>query len=271
MTAEKAGHFRSLHHGTGVLLVANAWDVITARVLEDCGFPAVGTTSFGIARAHGFRDGENAALDVTLAMVRRMAAALTVPLTVDMEGGYGDSPRAVEEHAVRFIEAGAVGFNVEDGRSDPAAPLGDPERHAETVAALREASRRTGVPVFVNARTDVLWLGIGRGDAALDHALRRAEIYVAAGADGIFIPGLSAADQIAQAVRGVPRPLNVLASPAAPAVPALAALGVKRLSLGSGPVRACLGVLRGIGRELLGPGTYRYLKDAMPYDEANRI
>jgi 2-methylisocitrate lyase-like PEP mutase family enzyme len=117
----------------------------------------------------------------------------------------------------------------------------------------------------------VLWLGVDRGEAGLEHALRRAEAYAVAGADGVFIPGLAAADQIARAVRSIPVPLNVLASPVAPPVPVLAGLGVKRLSLGSGPVRACLGRLQAIGRELLGPGTYGYLADAMPYDDANRL
>ena len=124
-TAEKARRFRALHEAEPLLVLPNAWDVITARVFEDCGFDAVGTTSFGIARAHGFRDGGNAAFDVTLAMVGRMAEALSVPLTADIEAGYGETPAAVAGRALELIEAGVVGFNIEDGQAHALSPLAD--------------------------------------------------------------------------------------------------------------------------------------------------
>ena len=214
--AARASRFRALHEGPRMLVLPNAWDVVTARLFEECGFAAVGTTSFGIARAHGFRDGDNAAFAVTLAMVGRMAAALSVPLSADIEGGYGETPAAVAEHARQLIDAGVVGFNVEDGQGQAAFPLADVSLQCDRIAALRDAGLRARVPVFVNARTDVFWLRTHTGDAALEEATRRAAAYVRAGADGVFIPGLVDAGEIGRAVRAVGAPLNVLASPRTP-------------------------------------------------------
>ena len=270
-SAERARHLRSLHHAEGMLVLPNAWDVITARVLEECGFAAVGTTSFGIARAHGFRDGDNAAFEVTRAMTGRMAAALSVPLSADIEAGYGDSPSEITTHARDLIEAGVVGFNIEDGQAQAPSALADPALQCEKIASLKEAGRQTGVPVFVNARTDVFWLHTHTGEAAFAEAVRRADSYVRAGADGIFIPGLVDPETIARAVQAVDAPLNILASLRTPKAPILASLGVKRLSLGSGPVRASLGLLRTLGREVLEHGTYGFLEGALPYDEANAL
>jgi len=177
----------------------------------------------------------------------------------------------VAGHGARFMEAGAVGFNIEDGQAPASCPLADPVLQSEKIAALKEAGARTGVPVFVNARTDVFWLGVGTGREAMEEALRRAEAYVRAGADGIFIPGLVDREDIARAAAAIPVPLNLLASSKTPPAPALAALGVKRLSLGSGPIRATLALLQGIGRELIDRGTYGFLDGAVPYEEANQM
>ena len=271
VSAARAQTFRALHHAERLLVLPNAWDVMTARVFEDGGFPAVGTTSFGIARAHGFRDGDNAAREVTRAMAGCMAEALSVPLSADIEAGYGDTPAEVEVECRRLIEAGVVGFNIEDGQAQAEAPLADPARQCEKIAALKAAGAAAGVPVFVNARTDVYWLRTHSGAAALDETLRRAELYLRAGADGIFVPGLVERATIERAVRAIGAPLNILASPQAPLAGELAALGVKRLSLGSGPARATLGLLRRLGREIQDEGTYGYLAGAIPYDEANAL
>jgi 2-methylisocitrate lyase-like PEP mutase family enzyme len=269
--AERALRFHALHRGDGVLLLPNAWDVITARVFEQAGFAALGTTSFGIARAHGFRDGEDAAYDVTLDMVRRIAPALSVPLTADIEAGYGDTPEEVGARGRELLQAGAVGFNIEDGSLRDPSGLADAALQSEKVAALKEAGASLGIPVFVNARTDVFWRDPNAGASGLAAALRRAEVYLSAGADGIFIPGLTDREAIRTAAAALKAPLNILATPRTPPVAALASLGVKRLSLGSGPVRAALGCLRAIGREILEQGTYRFLDDAVPYDEANEL
>ena len=264
MTDDRAARFRALHEGPDVLVLPNAWDVLTARAFEDAGFPAVGTTSFGIARAHGLRDGANAAWDATLATVARMAAALRVPLSVDMEGGFGGTPDDVARRAGALADAGAAGFNLEDGRAD--GTLQDAGRQRDVIAAVR-----SDMPdAFLNARCDVFWLDPDAGAAGLATALERARVYADAGADGIFLPGLVASEAIAQAVVRRASRLNVLATPRTPPVAALRALGVRRLSTGSGPARAVLGLLRRIGDELLTQGTYGYLADAPSYVEANR-
>jgi 2-methylisocitrate lyase-like PEP mutase family enzyme len=261
---EKAARFRALHDGPEVLVLPNAWDVLTARAFEDAGFPAVGTTSFGIAHAHGLRDGANDAWDATLATVARMAAALAIPLSVDMEGGFGGTPEDVARRARALAEAGVVGFNLEDGRAD--GTLVDTGAQRDVIAAVRSA-----VPdAFVNARCDVFWLAADAGAAGLAAALARAATYVAAGADGIFLPGLVAPDAITEAVRATGVPLNVLATPRTPSVAVLRDLGVKRVSTGSGPARAVLGLLRRIADELRTHGTYGYLAGAPGYAEANR-
>lgn len=269
--AARAHTFRALHHADRLLVLPNAWDVITARVFEKAGFPAVGTTSFGIARAHGFRDGDNAAREVTLAMAGRMAEALAVPLSADIEAGYGDTPAEVEAQGRRLITAGVVGFNIEDGQAQAATPLADTALQCAKIAALKAAGTSAGVPVYVNARTDVYWLRTHSGVTALAETLRRAELYLGAGADGIFVPGLVEREAIEEVVRALGAPLNVLASPRTPTARELADLGVKRLSLGSGPVRATLGLLRRLGREIQEAGTYGYLAGAIPYDEANAL
>jgi 2-methylisocitrate lyase-like PEP mutase family enzyme len=264
MTAEGAARFRALHAGPEVLVLPNAWDALTARAFEDAGFPAVGTTSFGIAHAHGLRDGADAAWDATLATVSRMAAALRVPLSVDMEGGFGGGPADIGRRARALADAGAAGINLEDGRAD--GTLVEAGVLRDRIAAVREAAPG----LFVNARCDVFWVRPDAGGDGLAHALERARAYVDAGADGIFLPGLAAADAIAAAVRALAVPLNVLAAPRTPPVGALRSLGVRRLSTGSGPARAVLALLRRIGEELLTHGTYRYLADAPSYADANR-
>jgi 2-methylisocitrate lyase-like PEP mutase family enzyme len=256
--------FRALHQGPGVLLLANAWDVMTARAFEDAGFAAVGTTSFGIARAHGLVDGASEAWDPTLTTVGRMARALRVPLSVDMEGGFGGTPDDVARRARALSEAGAAGLNLEDGRAD--GTLEDAARQRELIAAVRAAAPGA----FLNARCDVFWQQPDAGAHGLAAALDRARGYVEAGADGVFLPGLVDSAAIGEAVRGMGVPLNVLAAPHTPPVEALQALGVRRLSLGSGPARAVIALLRRIGDELRTRGTYRYLADAPSYADANR-
>ncbi|MET0552146.1 MAG: isocitrate lyase/phosphoenolpyruvate mutase family protein [Vicinamibacteria bacterium] len=264
MTNDRAARFRALHGGPEVLVLPNAWDVLTARAFAGAGFPAVGTTSFGIAQAHGLRDGANDAWDATLATVARMSSALDVPLSVDMEGGFGGAPDDVARRARALADAGAAGLNLEDGRHG--GTLEDAGRQRDLIAAVRSA-----VPdAFVNARCDVFWLAPDAGGPGLRTALTRARAYVDAGADGIFLPGLVAPDAIAEAARALGVPLNVLATPRTPTVGVLRDLGVRRLSTGSGPARAVLGLMRRIAHELRAEGTYGYLADAPDYAEANR-
>ncbi|WP_330460536.1 isocitrate lyase/phosphoenolpyruvate mutase family protein [Streptomyces sp. NBC_00820] len=227
MTAEPAvTSFAALHHRDGEpLLLPNAWDHASAAALAARGFPAIGTTSLAAAAAEGLPDGQGA----TRAQTLRLAGVLgsgPYLLSVDAEGGFSDDPDEVAELAGELWSAGAVGINLEDG-------LGPVRRHAAKIAAVKAA-----VPgLFVNARTDTYWSG--EGDET--ETLRRLDAYQQAGADGMFVPGVTDPGRIEALVRSVGTPLNILYSPAGPTVPQLAALGVRRVSLGSLLYRRALG------------------------------
>jgi 2-methylisocitrate lyase-like PEP mutase family enzyme len=218
--------FRRLHAGPDVLLLANCWDAGSARLTASLGARAVATTSAGVAWAHGYPDGDALPLDRLLATVRAIARVIDVPLTVDVEGGYSDQPAAVADTIAAVIDAGAVGINLEDGRSPPALL-------AAKIALVKAAAARAGVDLFVNARTDVYLKGLVPPAERVAETLARAAIYRDAGADGLFVPlaiDLGEIKTIADAAR---LPLNLLAWPGLPAPAELAALGVRRLSAGS--------------------------------------
>ncbi|WP_431949141.1 isocitrate lyase/phosphoenolpyruvate mutase family protein [Actinacidiphila sp. bgisy167] len=213
--------FAALHDQEAPLLLPNAWDCASAAVLAAQGFPAIGTTSLGVAAAAGLPDGAAATAEETLALARRLKGGSFL-FTVDIEGGFSDDPQAVAELAARLHEAGAAGINLEDGRADGTlAPVG---AHAAKIAAVKVAVP----PLFVNARTDTHWLG-----CRLEETGTRLAEYEQAGADGAFVPGLSAPDGIASLVATLTVPLNILYTPNGPTVTELAALGVRRISLGS--------------------------------------
>ena len=228
---EARATFRALHHGERPLLLPNAWDHASAAALHRRGFRALGTTSLGVAAAAGLPDGTGAARAETLTLGRGLAR-LPVPVSVDVEGGFSDDPADVAALAAELARAGVAGVNIEDGLPD--GTLADPALQAEKITAVREAAPG----VFVNARTDTHWLG---ADATVAGALRRCTRYVAAGADGVFVPGPVPEPDIAALVAELAAPLNVLYSPAGPGVERLAELGVRRVSLGSLLFRAALG------------------------------
>ena len=269
---ERADTLRRLHQGPRILVLPNVWDVVTARIVEASGFAALATTSAGVAFALGYPDGERISRAEMAAAVRRIAARVRVPVTADMEAGYGRTPEAAAETAREVIAAGAVGMNLEDAPADGDG-LFDVALQAERVRAARESAESAGVPLVINARTDVFLASIGAPETRLSHAVRRLNAYRAAGADCLFAPGVTDRGTIATLVREVGGPLNVLAGPGCPPVPELEALGVRRLSLGSGVIRATLGLVRRIAGELLGPGTFTTLlgEQVPPHAEVNRL
>ena len=280
----KVDLLRGLHGGETLLVLPNAWDGMSARVFEDCGFPAIATTSAGISYALGYPDGEYLGRDEMAEATARIAGAVSVPVTADVEAGYGDSPQAVAATARAVIEAGAVGLNLEDSASpeppgraassgkDNSSPLLELEEQLERIRAIIEAGRLAGVPLVLNARTDVYWRGVGDPDRRFGETVRRANAFLEAGADCVFVPGAQDASTIGDLVREITGPLNVLAGPDAPSLSELASLGVRRVSVGSGPARAVMGLVRRIGRELLESGTYSSMTErAIPYPEANAL
>ncbi len=268
----KAAAFRKLHDGSRILVLPNAWDVASARILEAAGFSAIGTTSCGVAWSLGYPDGERMSREEMLEAVRRIASRVALPVTADMETGFARTPEGAAETVRGVIAAGAVGINLEDGTHDPRRPLVDVSLHVEKIRAAREAASPAGVPLVINARTDAVWSGAGEANARLDEAVRRANAYRAAGADCLFVFGVRDAGAIARLVREIDGPLNVMAGPGVPSIPELAQLGVARVSVGGGPMRATLTLLRRIADELRGPGVYTtFTQDTIPYGELNTL
>ena len=269
---ERAAAFREMHRGPKILILPNAWDVASARVFEAAGFGAIGTTSAGVAASLGYPDGERVPVDEMLRVVRRISVGVMVPVTADIEAGYGVNESAVAETVKSVIGAGAVGINLEDGTDDPRAPLINSSAHAAKVSAARQAAASTGIPIVINARTDVYLLEVGEPASRLRETVRRANAYLEAGADCIFVPGLGDASTIATLVREIAGPVSILAGRGVPAIPKLAELGVARVSVGSGPMRAALALVRRAAEELLSSGTYTsFTEHTIAYAELNKL
>jgi 2-methylisocitrate lyase-like PEP mutase family enzyme len=268
---KKAEALRALHSGPEALVLVNVWDAGSARIVEDLGFPAIATTSAGIAFSKGFPDGQKISPERMMAAVSEIAQAVNVPVTADAEAGYGDSPEHAADTARNVIMAGAVGMNFEDttGRSEQ--PLADLKLQVERIHAIREVSAEMRVPLVLNARTDVYLLQVGDPAKRYDQAVERLQAYRDAGADCVFAPGVRDPETIRRLVSDLRCPLNILAVPGSPSIPEFAALGVKRISLGSGPMRAVLGMLRRIGQEVGAEGTYSNMSGAPPHAEMNQL
>jgi 2-methylisocitrate lyase-like PEP mutase family enzyme len=269
--ADKAIQFRQRHRGPEVLVLPNAWDVASARIFEDAGFPAIATTSAGIAFSLGYPDGQRIPREEMFARIARIARAVKVPVSADIEAGYGSTPEDAARTTRELLQTGAIGMNLEDTSGDPADPLLDVALAVEKIKAARAAAVELGVPVVVNARTDVYLLGSGELEAQYSEASQRLIAYRDAGADCVFAPGLKDAETIGRLVKDIQCPLNILAVAGIPPIPELEKLGVARVSLGSGPMRGTLGLLRRIAEELKRTGTYSALDGAVPYAEVNAI
>lgn len=267
----KAEKFRDLHSGPETLILPNVWDVASARVVEQCGFKAIATTSAGVAFSLGYPDGQKISCEEMLAQVARIARKVEAPVTADVEAGYGDRPEDAARTARGVIEAGAVGMNLEDATGDPQHPLFELSLQLEKIRAIREAATNLRVSIVLNARTDVYLLQLGDADKRYDQAVRRLQSFREAGADCVFLPGLRDAPTIGRLIADLRCPLNILAGPGSPSLPELHKLGVARVSLGSGPMRAAMGTLRRIADELAGDGTYKAMEAAPSHAEMNQL
>lgn len=269
---EKAVVFRKLHDAPPLLVLPNAWDVASALVIAEAGSKAIATTSAGMAYALGYPDGERIGRDEMLATVARIAARVKLPVTADIEGGYGETPEAVAETVRQVIRVGVVGINIEDSVKARRSSLLEPSEAADRIRAACEAAESEGVPLVINARTDVFLFGIGEPESRLDAAVARANAYRAAGAGCLFVPGVCDAETIGVLAAAIDGPLNILAGTGCPRVSELEALGVARLSVGSGISRATLGLIRRATEELLSTGTYEtFLKRAPSYADINAL
>ncbi len=262
-SSDKAAALLGLHTGPGFVL-PNAWDAGSARILEQVGFEAIATTSAGIAWSLGVPDGGALGREIMLDHVGRIVAAVSVPVTADLEDGYGDTANEVGETVARALTLGAVGANIEDARPDGLYGI---EVAVDRIAAARAAAPRGSF--VLNARTDTYFAGAA-GDV-FEQTVERAVRYVEAGADCIFVPGVVEEETIRRLAEAVPAPLNVVAGLASTTdAPTLFSLGVKRVSLGGSLARASLSMLERAGRELLGSGTLGFLDDTMAYADLQR-
>jgi 2-methylisocitrate lyase-like PEP mutase family enzyme len=269
-----AAQFRSLHSrgAHGPLVLPNAWDAMSARVVEAAGAKAIATTSAGVSWALGYPDGQGLTREAMLEAVRRIVAAVRIPVTADVESGYGTgSPEDVAATARGVIDAGAVGMNLEDSPGRDGASMLDADTQAERIAAARDAAKKAGVDLFINARIDTYLRKFGDDANRFDETVRRARLYVGAGADGVFVPLVLDGDTIGRLAAAVGAPLNVIGGPGVPSIPELGALGVARVSVGPGLARAVMAFIRKSATETLGAGTYATLAEQIPSPEANAL
>ncbi|MGN6529833.1 MAG: isocitrate lyase/PEP mutase family protein [Burkholderiaceae bacterium] len=253
-------------HADGLLLLANCWDAGSARLAQEAGARAVATSSAAVAWSHAWPDGDLLPRELLLQTVRAVAGAVTLPVTVDVEGGFSDDPAAVGELVGAVVEAGAVGINIEDGSAEPALL-------AAKIAAAREAGKARGVDLFVNARTDVFLRGLAEPGRRVAEVLAREARYREAGASGIFVPGITDAGEIAAVVAGARLPLNVMARPGMMPIAQLRELGVRRYSAGSGISELVNGLVAALMRSFVDEGRIEApaALEAMGYSELNKV
>ena len=257
--SDKAEQLRALHRAPPILVLPNAWDAVSARLFQVEGFPAIGTTSAGVAAALGYPDGGTVPPREMIEAVARIVRAVRVPVTADIEHAYGATPDAVADNVLRVIAAGAVGINIED-YVPGAAQLEPLTLQTDKIATIARAAKTSGVRVVINARTDVFLRGIGAPETRLGVAVERGRAFLAAGSDCVFVPGVRDSETIGALVKGTPR------------IAELEALGVARVSVGSGPHRAALALTRDAARELRTKGTYTsFTSHALTPDETNDL
>jgi 2-methylisocitrate lyase-like PEP mutase family enzyme len=222
--------FLQLHHSAEPLLLGNAWDVGSASLLQDHGFKAVATSSAALANAMGYEDGENLPFELLLQCVRRIKDVLSVPFSVDMEGGYSKDTAGLLRNITMLCEMGVSGINLEDSQRGAGRQLQSASAFSSKLSAVADHCSKNNLPLFINARTDAYLLGL---PGALEESIQRAKFYQDAGAAGIFVPMVTTKPEIRAIVGSTKLPLNVLAHAQLPGIPELSAMGVRRISLGS--------------------------------------
>lgn len=265
---ELAETFRRLHHQPEPLVLINAWDAGSARVVESAGAAAIATTSAGVSWALGRQDGHGMTRRQAIDALRPVMSAVRLPVTVDIESGYGrGTPADVTQTVEAIWQLGAVGINLEDSPGIDGAPLRGAEAQAERIRAARDVDPG----LFINARTDVYLASVGRAEERVDHVVQRAEAYLKAGADCIFVPGLTDLETLQTLVDRIDAPLNVMANPQAPPIPQLASVGVKRVSIGPWATLGAYGNLLETTRKTLKHGVVDEPPGDLSYVSLNRM
>jgi len=260
-----AATFAALHHDPPVVL-ANAWDVGSARLIAASGAKAIATSSGGHSWSLGLPDGNHLDRVQVVELVRAIAGVVDLPVSADIETGYADTLDELAATTRVVLDAGAVGVNLEDSGGDP---LYTAHEQADRIAAVRQAATRYGVDLFINARTDVFLMAVGDEEGRLDDVIARANAYAAAGANAIFVPGLLDLDALRTLAEATTIPVNAMIGPGAPSVAELVAAGVTRISAGTGLAQSAYAHAQRAARELFGEGTYGALDETIDYFELN--
>jgi 2-methylisocitrate lyase-like PEP mutase family enzyme len=263
--------FRQAHRPPPLLLLPNAWDAMSARQFEAAGFSAVATTSGGVAWSLGFPDGETAPWQEVVAATERIVRAVGVPVTADIEAGYGGTPDQVGKRVTEILQTGVVGFNIEDGTPSPDQPVRTIEDASARIGAARAAATTVGIPAIINARVDLYIKNVGDPASRFAETVRRGKAYLAAGADCIYPFGLADAEIIERLVKALDgAPVNIVARPDTP-VAALERIGVARISIASGATLAVMSMIKQIGEELYASRRFGMLKHSMTRPEAQAL
>jgi 2-methylisocitrate lyase-like PEP mutase family enzyme len=267
----QADAFRRAHHTSPLLLLPNAWDPMSARQFEAAGFPAIATTSGGLAWALGFPDGEKTPWPEVVAATARIVRAVRVPVTADIEAGYGETPEQVAKSIGEVIQVGVVGVNLEDGTPRADQPVLPIETATARIRAARQAANATGVPLVINARVDLYIKNVGDAASRFDETVRRAKAYLEAGADCIYPFGLGDVDVIARLVKAIGAPINIVARAGTPPAAELERIGVARVSIASGATLAVMSLMRDIAADLHANRRFDTLAHSMNRPEAQKL
>ncbi len=265
---EKAEAFHQLHHNN-LLLLPNAWDAVSAKIFEQEGAQAIGTTSAGIAAALGYPDGQHIPKDLFLKAVERIVSSVRIPVSVDLEAGYGQTVADVCDTVQKVIDMGAVGINLED--TDPETNQLIPiTQQVERIRAIRRLAHSNNLPLFINARTDVYWMSHVPPEKRYEEALEKLLAYKAAGADGLFVPGLTDVSLMEKLCHETQLPLNILGGIWITSLSALKNAGVARVSIGSGIFRAAISYTQQAYRQFI-QDDFSFLKDSLSYEFINSL
>ena len=227
-----AQDFQALHHMDSMFVLPNVWNGGSAKVFDKQGFKAVATTSAGIAYAMGYPDGEAICFEDLVRLTKEITRVIDIPLSVDMERGYGDTPESIARNVQRIIEAGAVGINIEDGYTTDTPYLEDLDKQIKKIEAISKLKETLGIPFVINARTCAFWLKIGDDNTRLEKVIQRCNAFASAGADCVFIPGAMDRATVKTLSESIHAPINIIANPMFHDFKALSTLGIKRLSIG---------------------------------------
>jgi 2-methylisocitrate lyase-like PEP mutase family enzyme len=264
---KRAQTLRALHRPP-ILLLPNAWDLMSARIFAGAGYPAIATTSGGVAWALGYADGEKTPWNEVVDATAKIAGAVSVPVTADIEAGYGKTPEEVARHVVEIVEAGAAGVNLEDGAGGG---LRSVEDAAARIAATRRAVSDAGFDVVINARTDVYLHGSGDAAAKQDEAIKRGKAYLAVGADCIYVFALVDLAPITSITRALAAPVNIMGRAGTPPLAALEAAGVARVSIATGATLVVASHLQQLAKDLRAKGDFGMLEHRMMRPEAQQL